>query len=79
VLYFKKEDKMTEIRRLEDFDKRKTDKPTIYYKCFVCGRVNSSFNTLMKDTSPECLWECLPLENNCKTYISEILEIKKGE
>ncbi|MBU0581413.1 MAG: hypothetical protein KKA19_09585 [Candidatus Margulisbacteria bacterium] len=49
--------------------KRKKDRPLHYYKCSLCGRINVSFDTLMKDNKPECLWNCLPDNNGLHSWV----------
>ena len=54
---------------MKNYTKRKTDRPIIYYKCVKCGRINPSFDTLMKNNQGECLWKCLPFINNINSWI----------
>lgn len=57
------------MTKLNDFDKRKTDKPVTYYKCCKCFRLNSSYDTLMVNKKPECLFACKPDINNYKGWL----------
>ncbi len=49
------------ILREEEQLRRKTD---IYYTCLICGRENKSYNTLLKDNKPECIYACFPKINS---------------
>ena len=62
------------IVREDEQLRRKTD---IYYTCLICGRKNSSHNTLMKDNQPECLYACLPLVNSLIGSLLKLNERRK--
>jgi DNA-directed RNA polymerase subunit RPC12/RpoP len=57
------------IIREEEQLRRKVD---VCYTCSRCGRKNSSYNTLMKDDKPQCLYACLPLIN---TLVGSLLSL----
>lgn len=57
------------INRETDKIRRKIDK---HYICSICGRLNTSDFTLMKDDKPECLYACLPIINS---LIGQLLNI----
>lgn len=60
---------MRKNTRVRDRNKRKTDRPLKYYKCILCKRRNTSFETLMSNGKPQCLYACLPIANSVKGYI----------
>jgi len=62
------------IVREDEKLRRKTD---IDYICLICGRKNSSHNTLMKDNQPECLYACLPLVNSLIGSLLKLNERRK--